>query len=296
MFGRIRHSLILKFQVIKRQFSQKRWVKFIVRVTNRLGIDAVGDMAASLSYYSLLSVFPLLIGVISVLGYIFPSALVQDELFSFFEKNLPTSLNLLRENIAAIIDMRSTLGVLSLIGLFWSGGALFSSIGRVADRAWEIRVYRSYFFRKGRDLILAAGTGIIFFISLGLTTISTILPELRLPFGITVTTIVTHILAFILIFTVFLLIYKYIPNTRIAWRDIWLSALIGASIFEGINYVFSCYLIRFANYQLVYGSITSVIAFVVWIYFSSLILIVGIEVSAVRAAMRMEVSTGKQES
>lgn len=296
MFGRIRHSLILKFQVIKRQFSQKRWVKFIVRVTNRLGIDAVGDMAASLSYYSLLSVFPLLIGVISVLGYIFPSALVQDELFSFFEKNLPTSLNLLRENIAAIIDMRSTLGVLSLIGLFWSGGALFSSIGRVADRAWEIRVYRSYFFRKGRDLILAVGTGIIFFISLGLTTISTILPELRLPFGITVTTIVTHILAFILIFTVFLLIYKYIPNTRIAWRDIWLSALIGASIFEGINYVFSWYLIRFANYQLVYGSITSVIAFVVWIYFSSLILIVGIEVSAVRAAMRMEVSTGKQES
>jgi membrane protein len=271
-------------------------VKFIVRVTNRLGIDAVGDMAASLSYYSLLSVFPLLIGVISVLGYIFPSALVQDELFSFFEKNLPTSLNLLRENIAAIIDMRSTLGVLSLIGLFWSGGALFSSIGRVADRAWEIRVYRSYFFRKGRDLILAVGTGIIFFISLGLTTISTILPELRLPFGITVTTIVTHILAFILIFTVFLLIYKYIPNTRIAWRDIWLSALIGASIFEGINYVFSWYLIRFANYQLVYGSITSVIAFVVWIYFSSLILIVGIEVSAVRAAMRMEVSTGKQES
>ncbi len=293
MFGRIRHYLILKLEMIERQFSQKRWVKFIVRVTNRLGIDAVGDMAASLSYFSLLAVFPLLIGAISILGYIFPSALVQDELFSFFEKNLPTSLSLLRENIAAIVDMRGTLGILSLIGLFWSGGALFSSIGRVADRAWGVRVYRSYFFRKGRDLILAVGTGIIFFVSLGLTAISTILPELRLPFGITVTTVVTHILAFIMIFTVFLLIYKYIPNTRISWRDIWLSALIGACVFEGINYIFSWYLVHFANYQLVYGSITSIIAFVVWIYFSSLILIVGIEVSAVRAAMRTELSTGK---
>ncbi len=293
MFGRIRRYLILKLELIGRQFSQKRWVKFIVRVTNRLGIDAVGDMAASLSYYSLLSVFPLLIGAISVLGYIFPSALVQDELFNFFEKNLPTSLNLLRENIAAIIDMRGTLGILSLIGLFWSGGTLFSSIGRVADRAWGVKVYRSYFFRKGRDLILAVGTGIIFFISLGLTAISTILPVIELPFGITVTTVITHILAFILIFAVFLLIYKYIPNTRISWRDIWLSALIGGCIFEGINYIFSWYLIHFANYQLVYGSITSIIAFVVWIYFSSLILIVGIEVSAVRAAMRKEISTEK---
>jgi len=279
--------------MIKHRFSQYRLVNLIVRVINRLGIDAVGDMAASLSYYSLLSIFPLLIGVISVLGYIFPSALVQDELFSFFEKNLPTSISLLRENIAAIIDMRGTLGILSLIGLFWSGGALFSSIGRVADRAWGVKEYRSYFFRKGRDLILAAGTGIIFFVCLGLTAISTILPVIELSFGITMTTVITHILAFILIFAVFLLIYRYIPNTRILWQDIWQGALLGALIFEGINYIFSWYLIHVANYQLVYGSITSLIAFVVWIYFSSLILIVGIEVSAVRAAMRKEVSTGK---
>ena len=108
MFARIRRSLILKLDVIKRQFSRKRWVQFIVRVINRLGIDSAGDMAAALSYYSLLSVFPLLIGMISVLGFIFPSELVQEELFSFFEKNLPTSVGLLRENIAAIIGMRST--------------------------------------------------------------------------------------------------------------------------------------------------------------------------------------------
>ena len=256
MPGKIRRYLILRIEMIKHRFTQYRWVNLVARVINRLGIDAVGDMAASLSYYSLLSIFPLLIGVISVLGYIFPSALVQDELFSFFEKNLPTSISLLRENIAAIIDMRGTLGILSLIGLFWSGGALFSSIGRVADRAWGVKEYRSYFFRKGRDLILAAGTGIIFFVSLGLTAISTILPVIELPFGITMTTVITHILAFILIFAVFLLIYRYIPNTRILWQDIWQGALLGALIFEGINYIFSWYLIHFANYQLVYGSIS----------------------------------------
>jgi len=293
LFARIRRSLILKLDVIKRQFSRKRWVQFIVRVINRLGIDSAGDMAAALSYYSLLSVFPLLIGMISVLGFIFPSELVQEELFSFFEKNLPTSVGLLRENIAAIIGMRSTLGILSLIGLFWSGGALFSSIGRVADRAWGVRIYRSYFFRKGRDLILAFGTGIIFFVSLGLTAISTIVPVVQLPSGITVTTVITHILAFFLIFAVFLLIYRYIPNIKSAWQDIWLGALLGALIFEGINYIFSWYLTHFATYQLVYGSIASVIALVVWIYCSSMTLIVGIELSAVHAAMRKEVLSEK---
>jgi membrane protein len=288
LFSSIWSLFILKFNGIKKYLLKKRWVLLVVRVVNRLGIDNAGDMAAALSYYSLLSVFPLLIGVISVLGFIFPSELVQEELFTFFETNLPTSVVLLRENISAIIDMRTTLGILSLVGLFWSGGALFSSIGRTADRAWGIRTYRSYFFRKGRDLILAFGTGIVFFVSLGLTAVSTILPELVLPSGIAIATIFTHILAFILIFAVFLLINRYIPNTKIAWRDIWLGALLGAFVFEGINYIFSWYLTHFATYQMVYGSIASVIAFVVWIYCSSFNLIVGIELSAAHAAVNKE--------
>jgi membrane protein len=266
----------------------KRWLLLAVRVINRLGAHSTGDMAASVSYYSFLSIFPLLVGIISILGFIFPSQLVQSELFSFFEEHLPTSVGILRDNISAIIRMRGTLGILSLVGLFWSGGALFASISRVANRAWGISVYRPYFIRKIRDLTVAVGTGFIFFISLGLTAISAVLPAITLPIGITVSAFISQVIAFILIFSIFLLIYKYIPNTKIAWRDIWAVALFGAVIFEVINSAFSFYLAHFAKYQLVYGSIASVIAFVVWIYFSSFILIVGFELCAEYTKMRKE--------
>ena len=142
------------------------------RTAYQLARDAA-DMAASLSYYALLFVFPLLIGVIAVLGFVFPSEIVQEELSTLFEYQLPASAGLLQENITSVIKLRGTLGILSLPGLFWSGGALFAGIGRVANRAWGIGKYRPFYIRKVRDFILALGTGSIFFVSLGLAAIQT---------------------------------------------------------------------------------------------------------------------------
>jgi membrane protein len=239
---------------------QKRWVRLIVRTGNQLGYDGAGDMAASLSYYTVLGVFPLLLGIFSVLGYVFPNETVQRELFDFFERHLPTSTGLLRENITSIMELRGTLGIVSLFGLFWSGGALFGAIGRAVNRALGIRTLAPFYIRKLRDLFLALGTGILFFIILGLTVVSAFVPTARLPFGVFVTDVISRIVAFLLVFSVFLTIYKLMPAARMAWRDIWPGALLGAFLFEIVRNLFAFYLARFANFQLVYGSIASVIA------------------------------------
>ncbi|RJQ37683.1 MAG: YihY/virulence factor BrkB family protein [Dehalococcoidia bacterium] len=279
-------TLKLKFELLKGRFLQKPWGRLVVRTARKLDQDSAADMPAGLAYYSLLSVFPLLIGIIGLLGFIFPSELVQRELFSFFEENLPTMVGLLRENISAIIELRGTLGILGLVGLFWTGSALFGSIGRAMNRALGIKKPRPFYVRKLRDFIIGVSTGLIFFISLGLAAIPVFLPQATLPFGITLTAVITQILTLALIFLVFLLIYKYLPNNRARWQNVWPGALLGAVAFEVIRNLFAWYLDRFANFQLVYGGVASVIAFLVWVYLSAFTLIVGIELSSEYANMK----------
>jgi membrane protein len=269
-----------RLTLLGRRFLEKRWGQLAARTAHQLGQDGASDMAAGIAYYALLSVFPLLIGLIGLLGFLFPSELVQRQLLAFLETNMPAAVGLLQDNISSIVGMRGTLSILSLIGLLWSGGALFASIGRVTDRAWGIQKYRPYYVRKLRDLSLVLLTGIIFFISLGLTAISALVPPADLPFAVTAATFITRLLAFLLIFFVFLLICRYLPNTRVAWRDIWRGALIGAILFEAIRSLFTWYLTRFADFQVVYGSIASVIAFLLWIYLSAFVLIIGIELGS----------------
>lgn len=275
-----------RLELIKESFLRQRWGQLIARTAYQMGADNAGDMAASVAYYALLSLFPLAIGVIAVLGFLIPSEAVQAELFAFFERNLPTSTGLLQDNIASIIDVRGTLGVLSLVGLFWSGSAIFGSIGRAMDRAWGVEQSQPIYITKPRDILLSAGTGVLFFVSLALTSVSSLVPSANLPFGATTTAIVTQALSFLLVLSVVLLIYRFMPNATVYWRDIWPGALLASIILVVLQSGFSLYVTRFANFQLVYGSIASVIALLLWIYASAFVLILGIEFSSEYAKIR----------
>jgi membrane protein len=273
---------------LRERLLRPLWVRLLVGIIHQLGNDSAVDMAASLSYYSLLSIFPLLLGAVAILGYIFPSGLVQTEIFNFFQTRLSIPAALLQDNITSIIALRGPIGILGLFGLFWTGSALFACIDRVTNRIWGIKKYRRFFIRKLRDLFLAVGTSIIFFVSLGLDVIQALLPQSTFWLGLTVGAVVVQIVTLVLVFIVFLLLCKYLPNTRIAWRDVWAGSFLAAFIFEVIRNLFTFYITHFGNFQIVYGSIASVIVFLVWIYFSAFGLIVGIEYNAVRVRLKRE--------
>lgn len=266
-----------KIKIARKRFLDNFWGKLIANTMNELGRSDAGDMAASIAYYTLLSIFPLLLGIIALLGVFLPSEVVQRQLIAFFQHHLPTSIDILRENISRIIEFRETLGIISLVGLFWSGSAIFSSIGRVIKRAWNIERRRPFYERKLIDITLALSTSLMFLLSMGFTTIYLILPELEIPSQYVFTFLVSKLLPFIIMFISFLLIYRYLPNTKIMWRNVWHGALLAAFLFEIIRNLFSIYLIQFARYELVYGSVASIIVLLVWIYLSAFILIIGAE-------------------
>ena len=115
-----------------RQFKE-RLLRFpaaqlLVRTVRELGHDDASHMAAAISYYGILSLFPLLLGLIAILGLFLPSQTVQQELLDFFRRNLPGSIQLLEDNIHGVIRLRGTLGLLSLLGLLWTGHTTAGSV------------------------------------------------------------------------------------------------------------------------------------------------------------------------
>ena len=171
---------------------------------------------------------------------------------------------------------------------------MFSAISLAINRAWDIRRYRPFFIRKASELGMVFGIGILFLLSLVVSAIISILRGvLNLPeAGLIIVNVGSRLVAFLLILAVFLLLYKLIPNTRTYWRYVWPGALLAAILFEIARTLFVFYLENFANYQLIYGSITSIIALLVWIYYSAFIMILGAEFTFQYGRMRHPVTTG----
>ena len=87
--------------------------------------------------------------------------------------------------------------------------------------------------------------------------------------------------------TIFLVIYRFVPDTKTSWRQVWLGALVAAVLFEIGKGIFVWYLENLATYRLIYGSLTSAMALMVWIYVSALVLIMGAEICSEYDRIRM---------
>jgi membrane protein len=220
---------------------------------------------------------------------------LQDALLKFIGDNLPGATDFFRQNIMNTVKLRGAAGVVSIVLLFWGASALFSSVSLAINRAWNIRQYRRHFFiRKASELGMALSTGILFLLSVGASTVISILRGVfDLPAAkLIIVDVGTRLAAFLLIFAAFLLLYKLIPNARTYWRYVWPGALLAAVLFEIARTLFVFYLEKFANYQLIYGSIASIIALLVWIYYSAFIMILGAEITFQYSRLRQPAHAG----
>ena len=271
-------------------------VRLIVLTADGAGNHDVGQRAAGISYYAILSIFPLLLALIAIFGFFLPSANLQDELLKFIGKNLPGATNFLKENIAGIVKLRAPVGLLSLAFLFWGGSAMFSAISLAINRTWEIVRHRPFFIRKASELIMVLFMGILFLLSLGASAFFSILRGISnsTATNLTIVDIGGRLVAFLLILAVFLLLYKIVPNTKTYWRWVWPGALVAAVLFEIARTLFISYVEHFADYQLIYGSITSVIVLLVWVYYSAFILILGAEFTFQYSHMRQLAASGSE--
>lgn len=283
-------SLCLKFPPIM----------LVYRTVQEMKHDDATHMAAGVAYYSILSLFPLTIGILAVFSPLLPSDTVESALLDFLRTYLPGSDDAFRENLDATGGVRSALGLVSVLGMFWSASAIFGAISKAVNRAWDVHEDRPFYIDKVRHIAMAFSVGLLFILSVSTTTLLQFVDDIVGQNGgvmqvleqDTVNT-VARVLPFLFSLSIFLLIYKYVPNTTTYWRYIWPGALLAALAFEVSKGFFILYLDNFADFERVYGSLGSVVVLLLWTYVSSLTLIIGAEFTSEYERMLRGVERGR---
>lgn len=258
--------------------------------------DNSPQRAASISYFALFSLFPLLMFLLSLLGLFWPDSDLQRTLIESVIAMIPVSHrqgdNLVISAIRQINEASGTVSLIGLAAMAWSASALFGSIRSAVNAAYRVTPTHSAVRLKLIDLCMVPAMMVLFFFSVVLTTMVEFAEKLtarwmlvgRSPWlqpllgqtGLLWRTLLYSIPT-VLTLCGFVLIYRLIPNTRMAWRPVWRGAILASLLFEACKFAFVFYLDRFARYDVVFGSLGTVAAFLVWIYLSSMILLFGAE-------------------
>jgi membrane protein len=291
IFDRIRKTRIVgrwellglrAWQKVERRLGRVFVVNLLIRTFEEMTTDDSTHMAAGVAYYAFLSLFPLLLGATVILSFFVDAENVESSISTFSDQYIPGSTDLVVTNIEAVLRLRGAFGVLAILGLLWSGSAIFGAVNRAVNRAWDVRRDRPLYIGKPRQLLMALAFGGLFLLSLSAASAARLASELT---GLgdlydQFSRFVLQGISLALTFAIFLLIYKFMPNTKTYWRYIWSGALVAAILFEIAKTVFIVYLDEFANFENVYGSLAPVLGLLLWAYISSLILIFGAELAA----------------
>ena len=276
-----------RFRTIVQRLRRKLIVKIIARTAQEMSDDDATHMAAAISYYSVMSLFPLTLGLISIMSFFLQDTPTQDSVTMWVASFLPGSENLVAVNIESVLAVRGTIGVFAVVGLLWAGSAIFGGITRSINRAWDVHTDRPLYLSKARQLAMALLSGLMFLFSTSITAFLGIyqrfIPAEFLFSEALVSTgsvVILYAGSFVLVLGVFLMLYKYVPNTKTYWRYIWVGAVVAAVLFEITKNLFILYLNTFSNFESIYGALAPVVALLLWTYVSGLILILGAELSS----------------
>lgn len=251
------------------------------------------QLAASMSYYALFSVFPAAIVIAAVAGFVLDDPDARQGAVDYLVRELPLTEDQGRSDIETVLDgvaaNSGTLGLIGLVGLLISASALMSSARNALDIIFGDDVRRGALRGKGLDLLIVFGLGLLFAASFALT----LLTQLNIGFSGSVGDAVEQALRFtgnllpLFINTlVFSILYRVLPTERPSLRDVWPGVVFAAIVYELVKRGFSFYLDKFADYSAVYGSLGAVIAFMFFLYLAGIVFLIGAEMAAIWPAVR----------
>lgn len=248
-----------------------------------LGREDILTLASSIAYAALLSIFPLLIGLVVLLSRIASEAEAQRVVFTALAPYLPNAaLELVRQTLEDVFATREVAGILALLALFWSGTAVAGGLRHGLNQVLHVKVVRPFWRRKLIDLALIALGGIALSLSLITSTLLTALSSLRAVGRVAELLFrnpsapalaVAGPIAFMGVALV--VVYRFLPNRRLRWRSVMAATLTGLVLVEATTRAFLWYLNTLADYPLVYGPLAGLVVFLLWVYLVALDVLLG---------------------
>ncbi len=257
--------------------------------------------AASIAYYSLLSLFPSFLLAFALLGSATADAADRQAVLTFVLRYFPTRFEFITAQLDALRDSWGTLGVVGTLALVWGALGVFGAVSTAVNYAWGVEQPRGFWKHKLVSFLMLLFAGFLLLVALVLVSASQVVgaswftgvlagfPGLAILRGLTIRYATT--LLFMLVVG---LVYYYVPNATVRLRDVWVGALMTGLLWKGALEAFSWYVRDMSRFTRVNGSIAAVVVFLVWIYTQAVILLYGVEFTAAYARLRREAerSTG----
>jgi len=258
------------------------------RAGKRFNKTRAPEAAASIAYYALFSLFPFLLFLIAGSSFILKQDVVQAQVLNYIQSIIPVSQNVIIKNIQRVLEERSTFGVIALVSLLWSGTGVFNTLAVNINRAWKGSQTRNFLESR---LIALGMVGVLvglLVLSQILTTLLDLLPQIRVPIFGTVTLyetlpwiIFSNLLPLLFRLVMLWALYLWVPDLPVQPRAAFWGALVATLGWEVVTAGFTWYLgSGFARYELIYGSLGTIVILMFWIYLSSWIILFGAHLAA----------------
>ncbi|WP_318616484.1 YihY/virulence factor BrkB family protein [Sporosarcina sp. YIM B06819] len=262
--------------------TQGFWKELLIRIKK---IDVTG-LASQLAFFFLLSLFPLLIFLITLLPFL---NIDDTQVFLYIREYAPASVAMLIEDTLAEILTNRNGGLLSVgaLATIWSASKGMNALTKALNLSYYTAETRSYVVTRALSLVFTVLLIVVFLIAL-------ILPVFGRQIGIlafSVFGLEEGFLAIwqslrwsippVLIFLVFVTVYWVVPNIKLRWKSVIPGAAFATIGWILTSFVFSFYVGNFGSFSSTYGSIGAIIVLMMWLYFSGIILMLGGQLNAV---------------
>src|SRR5215472_9314185 len=254
--------------------------------------DKCPQLGASLAYFTIFSLAPLVLVLLAVFGMVFGSSeyareRITEQLQYFID---PSGIKVIKDIAASAAKPTSSILATSLgilVALFGASG-VFGQLQEALNTIWGVKLKRGaglWGFVRARFLSFAMVAGVCFLLLVSLT-VETVLRALNsylksiLPGGDIVALVIFFLFDLIVIMLLFAMIFRYLPDAKIAWRDVWVGATLTAILFVIGKFVLGIYLGSGAEGS-AYGAASSLITLLLWIYYAAQIVLFGAEFTQV---------------
>ncbi len=249
--------------------------------------------AASIAYYALLSLFPFLLLVLSILGTVTADAADREAVVRFVFRYFPRQFDFMTGQLDAFRGQSLELGVGGLVALTWASLGVFNAVSSAIDHAWGVERRRSFLMHRLVSFLMMVSAGAIFIIALVLASLARV-AESNWFWGLVarsrwltwLSVVTADYGATLLLIGCVALLFYFIPNTDMRFRYVWPGAVLTGLLWRGALSAFSWYARDLAAWNKVHGSIAAVVVFLFWVYVCAVILLYGVEVTAAYARLR----------
>ena len=237
------------------------------------------QMAAAIAFYSFFSLFPLSILIILTFDFfVNETALQQIELQRALGTFIPVSQETIADAVRRSVDSADVSGPLALLGLAWASTAVFATLRKGINTAWNVRTPRTFLRERIIDLSFTAGAGIVFTGLLISNTAIRAFAETNDPnqiSGLLAGPAYHAFATWLMSFLAFAVLYRFLPNARVELKNVLFGALIASLAFEFAKGAFFYYTRARADVSQIYGEFTSVAVLMGWLYVSAAIILIG---------------------